>query len=210
MELTQNPTYNPNPIKYHILTDKFLYCPIPKAACTNFKALILETTTKPHETPYPTPEHLTTQELNKIHETRPTILITRNPLTRILSAYINKFIPKPYYDHWTIYTNPTPFEEFIEYIIQQTPETSDIHWAPIWYLATPHITYTHIIKIENLHHHLPELEKIIGKGPLPNENQINFKRNYAENQINKYYTKKLKQKIQDHYTKDYQDYNYQL
>ncbi|XP_052081811.1 carbohydrate sulfotransferase 12-like [Mytilus californianus] len=99
---------------------------------------------------------------NILTETR-SFMFTRNPYSRILSAYIDKlYSPNPYF--WktlgviimkTVGKNPScgsavTFRDLVEYIIQTPIEKLDDHFIPIHSICRPcQVNYHYIGKMEN-------------------------------------------------------------
>eukprot|EP00079_Xenopus_tropicalis_P029108 XP_012824242.1 PREDICTED: carbohydrate sulfotransferase 9-like [Xenopus tropicalis] len=145
---------------YVVHDHKFIYCEVPKVGCSNWKRIILllnRTGGKfvpqdVHTSPY----------LKKLSSYSPaeqvallknytTVMFTRHPLERLVSAYRDKFL----HDEATFYTTSVAdlikktvrrhgdfeekisFEEFVSFIVLENPNQRDIHWMPMVELCDP-------------------------------------------------------------------------
>ena len=136
------------------LSHKILYCPIEKNSCTLFKRILIlnsefseqfiASTLDPHtflkQTGLMKPENATPfQDANYLR-----FIIVREPLERIVSAYMNKFVRSKRYkialkitqDYRRQFDQPYDenrllnFSEFVQHISEQTNQEMDVHWRP--------------------------------------------------------------------------------
>ncbi|KAL3867441.1 hypothetical protein ACJMK2_044643 [Sinanodonta woodiana] len=182
------PPLDPNAYKHIVVDDKYkvLYCYIPKVACTNLKRIFLilkgvVNTSNPLAIPYHDVHfslkdklkllsNYTTSEAKTRLETYKKIIFVREPMERLLSAYINKFTENEteFYEtygrkiiqHYR--SSPSveslekghdvKFEEFIRYITDKTVwGNSHEHWLQYESLCHPcHVQYDFIGKIESI------------------------------------------------------------
>ena len=105
------------------------------------------------------------------------ILITRNPIKRILSCYNYMVVGKHKYTYlrrsgrkWfkdpiEAYTKKSlytiSFTELVDYTLNTPPELLDIHLAPQSFMAE-HIEFTHLVKVENLNQELQATANELG------------------------------------------------
>jgi tetratricopeptide (TPR) repeat protein len=148
------------PANYYFVNPqlKAIYCSIPKNACTLFKTAILE------QTPFKE-EFLGSKSTIHVYlDNNPNILfddfiartdspeyfkftILRNPLQRLVSAYLDKFVKHPYeymedfarklvvriYDRLGIKSDPSnsiTFTQFVEHIMETKDRELNDHWKP--------------------------------------------------------------------------------
>ncbi|MEC8304946.1 MAG: sulfotransferase family 2 domain-containing protein, partial [Planctomycetota bacterium] len=133
---------------------KILYCPIEKNSCTLFKRILIlnsefseqfiASTLDPHtflkQTGLMKPENATPfQDADYLR-----FIIVREPLERIVSAYMNKFVRSKRYkialkitqDYRRQFDQPYDenrllnFSEFVQHISEQTNQEMDVHWRP--------------------------------------------------------------------------------
>lgn len=136
------------------LSHKILYCPIEKNSCTLFKRILIlnsefskqfiASTLDPHtflkQTGLMKPENATPfQDADYLR-----FIIVREPLERIVSAYMNKFVRSKRYkialkitqDYRRQFDQPYDenrllnFSEFVQHISEQTNQEMDVHWRP--------------------------------------------------------------------------------
>ena len=172
---------------------KLLYCQIPKVGCTNWMNLIAEMdgivnssiSNRIHNTPLETIYNMEPTERDYSFKNYVKVLVVRDPLTRILSCYRDKFSPhsdrkQPIFINLieklkssgflskTAGDFPS-FNEFVKLLVAGTlDEFSDFyieprHWLPQSDLCLPcSIKYDYILTIESLADELPLLFKEIG------------------------------------------------
>ena len=133
---------------------KILYCPIEKNSCTLFKRILIlnsefseqfiASTLDPHtflkQTGLMKPENATPfQDADYLR-----FIIVREPLERIVSAYMNKFVRSKRYkialkitqDYRRQFDQPYDenrllnFSEFVQHISKQKNQEMDVHWRP--------------------------------------------------------------------------------
>ncbi|CAH1795908.1 unnamed protein product [Owenia fusiformis] len=177
---------------------KFLICPIPKIGSsflkTIFKILHLNLTkTDPttlvgkgdiHSEPFPKLLDFDTTEQKKILSTYTKVMFTRDPLSRIFSAYQDKLVSTNLI-YWgsgkgiikAYRHNPsskslscghdTRFEEFLDFLIHfsenHNSDKMDIHWKPVHLQCDPcMIQYDIIGKLESFYDDMTETLRTIG------------------------------------------------
>ncbi|OCT64814.1 carbohydrate sulfotransferase 9 [Xenopus laevis] len=159
-------------------THKFIYCEVPKVGCSNWKRIILLLNSSVGRT---------AEELkhNKVHfspslkrlsfyspkmqvallNNYTTVMFTRDPLERLVSAYRDKFLhDEEYYYSKTLanmikrsvrkngnLTERISFKEFANFIVSENPNYRDIHWKPMLELCDPcNIHYDIVGKFETI------------------------------------------------------------
>ena len=129
----------------------FIYCPIAKVACTSFKLWMLEIAGETPPRPFNEQVEAQRYSLRRLgHRAMSQILqdpdyfsfaFVRNPWSRVVSAYLNKFqsvnvtsepvIAKLRRDRKRQdLTADVPFREFIEFLSRGNPRKFDEHWRP--------------------------------------------------------------------------------
>lgn len=166
---------------------KFLYCEIPKVACTNFKRMLLllsgqVNASSPSELEaravhsylgdkLQTLDRFSIKEIKQRLHTYYKFVFVRDPLERILSAFINKFTLKyNFYFHKRYGTriikrfrnNASPnsligghdvtFQEFVQYLLDPSAsEPLNEHWRHYYKLCSPCVVqYDAIGKYETM------------------------------------------------------------
>ena len=158
--------------KFEINQKSFAYCYIRKNACSAFKRLIVSTSPFKNQIPdFPG----TMRFLSKFHGTSipginsadHSILVVRDPIDRLVSAYLNKFVQKAgHEDVASSYQrlcqqdpDQASFQDVVFRYLDNPMELVDSHfWAQSSYLAPT--AYTDCIQISSLETHM---RKIMGK-----------------------------------------------
>lgn len=166
-------------LKHIVVSDKykFLYCYVPKVACSNWKRVVMvlegisDDFVKDHPHGLKYLSDYSNAEIEKRLRTYFKFAFVRNPLERLLSAYRNKFgeiedvmrsygvkIKKTYGSYveeeyeGKIPGDDVSFEEFIRYLIDtKSVEYMNEHWAPMHTLCQPClVNYDFIGSYDNL------------------------------------------------------------
>ncbi|XP_033632119.1 carbohydrate sulfotransferase 14-like isoform X2 [Asterias rubens] len=141
---------------------KFLYCYVPKVACSNWKRVIkfmqgtiddIGTRLKmDHKNGLVFLDSFSEKEINYRIKNYYKFMFVRNPMERLLSAYRNKFgevalsqykdryaprIIHRYRGEWDGKSNNITLEEFIRFVIDSRTRTMDQHWKPMHLLCHP-------------------------------------------------------------------------
>ncbi|XP_072255007.1 carbohydrate sulfotransferase 9-like [Pyxicephalus adspersus] len=143
---------------------KFIYCEVPKVGCSNWKRIILllndslglTLSELKHYEVHSSPllRKLSTYSLAKQQELLATytkVMIVRDPLERVVSAYRDKFLHNDdiYYSKTVTdiikrrleidvnSTNKITFQEFVRFITIENPKYRDTHWKPMFQLCDP-------------------------------------------------------------------------
>ncbi|XP_019625100.1 PREDICTED: carbohydrate sulfotransferase 14-like [Branchiostoma belcheri] len=181
-------------VYHHIIVSdkyKFLYCYVPKVACTNWKRVIkaLEGSLAS------TDEEI---DIYEIHRKNWTYLkdydhagiqhrlqnyykfmFVRDPLERLVSAYRDKFVehPEEYFGRrygtriqkmyrngvWNILGADVTFEEFVRFVIQAKGYDLNEHWQSYTELCQPcAVNYDFIGMYENLEEDTEHVLKVLG------------------------------------------------
>ncbi|KAG2466233.1 carbohydrate sulfotransferase 14 [Polypterus senegalus] len=163
----------------HILVNdeyKFLYCYVPKVACSNWKRImkvlsrVLENvdvkSKMDHKNGLVFLADLPPKEINYRLKNYFKFLFVRDPMERLLSAYRNKFGEIPAYqkrygveiikryrkNFGRTNGDDVTFHEFLQYLVDEDVERMNEHWMPIYNLCQPcAVTYNFIGSYERLH-----------------------------------------------------------
>lgn len=175
-------------LKHIIVSEKykFLYCYIPKVACSNWKRVVMvlegisDNFVKDHPHGMKYLSEYSSKEIDYKLQNYFKFTIVRNPLERLLSAYRNKFgevedimktygakIKKKYSKSNTkqedypgkIPGDDVSFEEFIRFLLDHdTNENMNEHWAPMNILCQPcAVKYDYIGSYDNLYEDSEEI-----------------------------------------------------
>ncbi|XP_029470674.1 carbohydrate sulfotransferase 14 [Rhinatrema bivittatum] len=164
-------------LKHILVNDKyqFLYCYVPKVACSNWKRVLKVLTGElenvdvnikmDHKKGLVFLADLQPDEIRYRLEHYFKFLFVRNPMDRLLSAYRNKFGEvKEYQQKYGVEIvkryrkNPgrtkgddVTFSEFLRYLLDEDVERMNEHWMPVYNLCQPcAITYDFIGSYERL------------------------------------------------------------
>uniref|UniRef100_UPI00398F561E carbohydrate sulfotransferase 14 n=1 Tax=Pristiophorus japonicus TaxID=55135 RepID=UPI00398F561E len=163
----------------HILVNdeyKFLYCYVPKVACSNWKRVIkvlngaldnVHVQIKmDHKNDLVFLSDLKNSEIKYRLKYYYKFMFVRDPMERMLSAYRNKFgeieayqrkygmeIVRKYRKNvGQSKGDDVTFTEFLQYLVDEDVETMNEHWMPIYNLCQPcAVTYDYIGSYERLH-----------------------------------------------------------
>ncbi|XP_059845226.1 carbohydrate sulfotransferase 14 [Hypanus sabinus] len=169
----------------HILVNdeyKFLYCYVPKVACSNWKRVIKVLSgvldnvhvqiKMDHKNDLVFLGDLKNSEIKYRLKHYYKFMFVRDPMERLLSAYRNKF--GEVVDYQRRYGmeivrryrksigqskgDDVTFSEFLQYLVDEDVETMNEHWMPVYNLCQPcAVTYDYIGSYERLHsdaHHV--------------------------------------------------------
>jgi hypothetical protein len=145
----------------------------------------------------------------------------RNPYTRILSCYLDKFRPdKPKFrQHLGLPDNAeVSFEEFLQRVKLQDPKEMNIHWMPQSTILAPEsVDYNFVGRFENFQEEFKQvLTKISVLNGLPAPEEGWFKsrhskfRSDAGTQLEQFMTRPAQKLIQKIYSEDFERYGYSL
>ncbi|KAK3610208.1 hypothetical protein CHS0354_038848 [Potamilus streckersoni] len=238
----------------HIVVDdnyKVLYCYIPKVACTNLKRIFLilkgiVKTSNPLEIPYHDVHFSFKNSLNVLSNYTPSeaktrletynkIIFVREPMERLLSAYINKFTENEteFYEnygrkiikHYRVSPNvksiekghDVKFEEFLRYITDKSVwGNNHEHWIQYERLCHPcHVQYDVIGKMESIDEDTDYLLQYLGassKVKFPKRSDSTTKRK-TKNELSKYYQgipKDLLERVLQEFRRDYVLFDYKI
>ncbi|KAK1174796.1 carbohydrate sulfotransferase 14-like [Acipenser oxyrinchus oxyrinchus] len=174
----------------HILVSdkhKFLYCYVPKVACSNWKRVVkvlngaLENVDvkikMDHKNDLVFLADLKPEEIKYRLKTYFKFMFVRDPMERLLSAYRNKFGEiEAYQKRYGVEIikryrkNPgktngddVTFAEFLHYLLDEDVEKMNEHWMPIYNLCQPcAVTYDFIGSYERLHQDAQHVLQQIG------------------------------------------------
>ncbi|PXF42290.1 Carbohydrate sulfotransferase 14 [Gracilariopsis chorda] len=224
---------------------RLIYCPIPKAANSNWKYLIRKfeglpdyaDLTKAHNVNVSGLRYLSDYSANEISQLirDPSFfkfIFVRNPYSRIVSCYMDKFRnTDPVYVtteyrlflaqlfHWhyarkvDIYRDPRPsFETFVDELLKQAPIAMNAHWMP----QTTHcgigiMPYDFVGRMENLAKDARFVLDRLGKFEecFPSQQEIGFPPSGASKKMeDELYTIDLRFKVRAIYDDDFQMLGY--
>ncbi|XP_071950696.1 carbohydrate sulfotransferase 14-like isoform X2 [Antedon mediterranea] len=157
----------PKSVFHQIIVDeerKFLYCYVPKVACSNWKRIIkyiqgslddINTVQKmDHKKDLVFLDSFSKEEIDVKLKTYFKFMFVRDPISRLVSAYRNKFkenivafhkrygvpIVKKYRRNLVegnVKGDDVSFEEFIRYLLDTDTSDMDMHWRPMNELCQP-------------------------------------------------------------------------
>jgi hypothetical protein len=209
--------------------DGILYCQIPKCACTAIKHALLG-----HKNTYPVHDHVFKNFLTIPVEERKNFLdgvlkfvVVRNPYSRMLSAYLNKF-SKEQYEYmptvWREFSRYTArfaagnegrqeqfpsFSDFVSFVCETPVELMNEHWHPQTKMAmVKEIKYDHIIRFEELSLGWKELVGITGLPLLPSNQDIEFPATNADARLSDFYTSELAGAVYEKFAEDFEYFGY--
>ncbi|XP_063803868.1 carbohydrate sulfotransferase 9-like [Pseudophryne corroboree] len=220
---------------------KFIYCEVPKVGCSNWKRIILLL----NESLGFTIDSLRHYNIHSTHlliklssyplsiqkqllENYTKVMITRDPLERVVSAYRDKFIrDKGIYYSKTIAnaikkelrnnsntTENITFEEFARYIVLHNPQYTDTHWKPMYNLCDPcQIQYDIIGKLKTIKQDADFILKVIGAPKKLRYPEIKYSGDPRTNdQIRRQYLETLPpslfRQLQNFYSVDFDMFDY--
>ncbi|MBN3317308.1 CHSTE sulfotransferase, partial [Atractosteus spatula] len=177
----------------HILVNdehKFLYCYVPKVACSNWKRVMkvlggtlenVEVKIKmDHRSGLVFLGDLKPEEIRHRLQTYFKFLFVRDPMERLLSAYRNKFgeieayqkkygveIARRYRkDPGNTAGDDVTFTEFVRYLLDEDVERMNEHWMPIYNLCQPcAVNYNFIGAYERLQADASHVLRRVGAAP---------------------------------------------
>jgi len=223
------------------LAKGYLYCPIPKAANTAWKVVLADELPKELGAIHGkyagfqylasiTPEQYARQQ-NSLFK----FIFVRDPYSRLLSTYKNKFenvlaahtpqsTTNAFWAGFARYMKQkitdagqreTPdenitFSEFVHYICGIDYPQMDEHCHPQALLARPDkIDYDFIGRLERLPEDVAHVFKRLNiTKTFPTQEQIRFPGTNASTMLDQYYTPKLKQMIREKFDMDFKQFGY--
>tara|TARA_R110002049_G_scaffold124997_18_gene280571 strand:- start:4482 stop:5549 length:1068 start_codon:yes stop_codon:yes gene_type:complete len=202
--------YNPN-FELGLLvskTHRFVYCPIPKVACTSIKYLMLELDNiQPDEkinrefhqlvhSKYSLSQYDKKERSDILRDGDYTkFVVVRNPWDRLVSAFVDKFVrPSTLEDFAESLVNEVCakkqavkepslcFREFVEYVTSKKPAELDTHWRP-QYCFVGNLSYDVVAKFERMPEDFKEIGVRIGADiQLPEKNRVHKKGGVASSE----------------------------
>eukprot|EP00118_Oscarella_pearsei_P028557 m.2483 g.2483 ORF g.2483 m.2483 type:complete len:404 (+) comp8679_c0_seq2:385-1596(+) len=237
-------------LRSHLLVDdkhKALFCIIAKAASSSWKAMYAELTglaesaealshhTIHEGTRYNTLNKYSPEEAASRLETYRKVVVSRHPLHRVLSAYVDKYVYEPQYqylmrygrDMFKLFRSPkdpdywigiksglgVKFEEFLQFTTTPDRLYIDDHWRPVSEFCQPcKVKYDYYVHAETSDEESDYLMRLFGvtkKVKLPKHNQSLLSR--AGNQLEFFYSqlpKNVLKRTLEAYGDDLSVFNY--
>lgn len=215
-------------LQYH-----YLFAETPKVACSTIKTILQKMELDNSElsrdsfedihdrnfSPLLKPSQITPLEYFMEGDHLFKFCFVRNPYTRLLSAYLDKITrdkPEKRFILNSLNLDPDnlkqhiSFNEFIFAISKQEIEQMNPHWCIQYYQTfQDKLNYNYIGKIENFDH---DIEKILKEiNPENYQNYISVEKRHATNAtqlLKQFYTKQLKQQVQEIYKEDFIHFEY--
>ena len=141
----------------------------------------------------------------------------RNPLSRTLSAYLDKiirqredYLPRQQKLGIDLSEHTPTFDEFVDIIYAQHLSEMDVHWAPqTFLLGIENIRYDYLGRFEFFQASVEELIARTGHKIPPNTFKIGqTDATNATNLLARYYSKKSLKKVQDIFSDDFKYLGY--
>jgi len=215
------------------------FCPVPKVASSNWKYLFRKFTgvatyqnlAEAHDRKTSGLKYLWDMEPDQMEEWMQDkanfkFMFVRNPYSRVLSCYLNKFVGKTeqseeYRGYMTqlfkaktdaeFAAKPT-FAQFVEAIRKQGLGEMNEHWAVQTYLCSNNIVaYDFIGRYEQLDADSATVLRRLGFGEseqFPSQKQINFLGSGADGRIKEFYTKHIADMVYEIYKADFEAFDY--
>lgn len=228
-ELFSLQNHNGNYLVNISLTGKYIYFEIPKVACSTVKKTLQKCEDPAYINDDPKRIHnkkasplLSPSEVDRpleyyiAKERFFTFGFVRNPYSRVLSCYIDKFLEiKP--NNLKLFPilgldpqQPVSFAMFLERVQQQDPEMMDIHWRPqSLLLPDESVQLDYIGHFENFSSDFQNVLERIYENPAP---ILSFAKHAtgADDKIKTYYTPRTMELVQDIYRQDFQRFQYDI
>ena len=137
--------------------------------------------------------------------------IVRNPYSRVLSCWLNKFVVgggKTHKYRKLVNADREPaFAEFVEEICKQTPEEMDPHWRVQYYnIFCELIRYDEFVRFERMDE---ELGAIVSRySPRATIRSVRRGEFDAGNKIMQHYTKPIAKLVRDKFAIDFEQFGY--
>jgi len=134
------------------------------------------------------------------------IAIVRNPIDRLFSCYVNKYLNKTNTEYRRKNSHIRNYQSFVtnlDYIRSQLPIIAH-HSRPIFKVLGPAKYFTHIIDSKNINTELvPLIKKISGNKDVPS---FHLNSSFASNKKSDTKIKKVLPLIKKYYKEDYDEY----
>ena len=219
-------------------TWRLVYCIVPKAACSNWIMLLRRLEgfadyalpSSLHDREASGLTYMTHDEANRSLDLDRYFKFTfvRNPFTRLLSAWRNKFDPTAgrVHETWLAYARevrdrlpsveddaggPLSFRDFVRFLGTQPEVDIPNHWAPqTRILATDHFEYDFVGRIENLAADFETVRRRVGfRAPFPTRDDLWFHPpTGAKTLAPRMYTPELTRVVSRVYADDFEAFGY--
>jgi chondroitin 4-sulfotransferase 11/chondroitin 4-sulfotransferase 13 len=216
---------------------KFLYCPIPKAACTAWKAALAG----PNRPRDPQELHrkyegftflssLPEERFDAIKSSLFKFIFVRDPFSRLLASFKNKFenastVPNndPFWGNYGtqlkkhaidtgLAEDSAPdlnFREFVRLVYRMKPATMNEHWHPQALLAcVGEIDYDFIGHFERLADDVPVPLTSLGISSFPTLADVRQRPTNSSQLVDTYYDAELREMVREKYDIDFRTFGY--
>lgn len=217
--------------------NRFVFCPVPKVANSNWKYVIRQLEGFPDYANLTLAHRADLNGLRYLSDYSPAdaerilfgkdffrFAFVRDPYTRLVSAYLDKFQNKDasseeyrlfmaqiyswkYVRERDIAKEPRPsFRAFVDELLKQKPTRMNLHWMPQTYICGfGDVSYDFIGRFENLASDAKFALGSIGRGDVhfPSQEEIGFMPSGATQSAAEYYTLELMLKVKIMYEIDF-------
>ncbi|KAA8491881.1 Carbohydrate sulfotransferase 14 [Porphyridium purpureum] len=217
--------------------NRFVFCPVPKVANSNWKYVIRQLEGFSDYANLTLGHRVDLNGLRYLSDYSPDdaerilfgseffkFAFVRDPYTRLVSAYLDKFQNKDasseeyrlfmaqiyswkYVRDRDIAKEPRPsFRAFVDELLKQKPTRMNLHWMPQSYICGfGDVPYDFIGRFENLVSDASSALRFMGKGDVhfPSQEEIGFLPSGATNTTAEYYTLELMLKVKIMYEVDF-------
>lgn len=162
------------------LKKKILYVETPKVACTQIKRMLQRLEAGPSEilpknihdkeqSPLASPSNLGGEFFKVLYGDYFRLIFVRNPITRILSCYLDKFVKNKWEKSRRLPElgfdpeHELTFLEFLTCISKQNPTEMDVHWMPqTSILSLDSVKYDFVGRFENFSEDFERVHRRLG------------------------------------------------
>ncbi|KAJ8907754.1 hypothetical protein NDN08_007860 [Rhodosorus marinus] len=219
---------------------KAMYCPLPKVACSNWKSLFrklegfqnYKNLALAHDKANSGLKYLkdyTEEEALKMVQDPEWLkfVVVRDPATRLLSAYLDKFYRREldspefikFFDQLlgfqyrknAVELFMPSFEEFIMYIGRQSDFSMNEHWAPQVYLCQmDKFPYDFVGRFENYDSDAFAVLDALGhpEEEFPSQSKLGFQSMGTSEKMDEHFTNEIRTQVEDKFERDYRVLNY--
>jgi hypothetical protein len=206
----------------------YLYVETPKVACSTIKTTLINAEIgevvehpsfdslhnrawSPLADPARVPDFLRYLERCKFK-----FCFVRNPYSRLLSSYLDKIAPVgerrrgPVVDYYEMEEgSEITFDQFVEYVCQQTYSSMDVHWRlQSGLLCAKYINYDFVGKFENFYEDFSSVLGRLGVAADKFYKKEDRHATAADQLLDRYYTQETKKEVYAKFFLDFDAYGY--